>query len=68
MTTYGERVDALLARDDIAQPLDRAIDRLASALDPTDTDAGMEDVGNVIRARLRSVLADSAARKGWRLP
>lgn len=66
--TFGERVDALIVECGAAASLDSGINRLASALDPTDTDEGMEQVADEIRERLRSVLADLAVRKGWRLP
>lgn len=66
--TFGDRADALLRRPSIAPAADEFVKRLAGVLDPTDTDAGAEEVEGVLRAGLRSMVADMAVRNGWRLP
>jgi len=60
--------DELLRDPSIAPHLDRAVDRIASKLDPTDTDAGGEHVGNIIREHFATALADLATGNGWRTP
>ena len=66
--TFGDRADALLRRPSVAPAADEFVRRLAAVLDPTDTDAGAEQVEGVLRDRLRSMVADVAVRNGWRLP
>jgi hypothetical protein len=66
--TYGDRIDAVVRHSGAAEPLDTAVRRLASALDPIGTDASGEAVEDRIRDRFRTVLADLAVREGWKLP
>jgi hypothetical protein len=68
MTTFGERAEELLRRPSIAPAADEFVRRLASVLDPTDTDEGAERVEALLRERLRSAVADAAVRHRWRLP
>lgn len=66
--TFGDRADALLRDPHIAPIADKLIRRLAAELDPIGTDASGEHVEDVLRGRLRAMVADVAVRNGWRLP
>lgn len=68
MTTFGDRADELLRDPTIAPLADRLVKRLAAALDPVGTDESGEAVEDVLRDRLRGMIADAAVRNGWRLP
>lgn len=66
--TLGERMRTLIGTAGAATALDDGTRRLASALDPTDTDAGLEAVQTELTDAFVTAATSLAVRRGWNLP
>ncbi len=65
--TFGERVAAQIVSSGAAELLDRAIGRLASSLDVTDTDEGLEAVATELHDVILTAITGCAVRRGWQI-
>ncbi len=62
-----ERMAAQIATCYAAEPLDEGLKRLASSLDPTDTDHGLETIHSALQEAFLDAATALAVREGWRL-